>query len=382
MGIGGRLDPWTQGETHHNGEVVSSRLARLVRVLLGALAALVVLVGPARPAAADPPQPTDYLSEVLEVSPPVAGVTVEVVGGDGFLQLTVEEGTEVEVPDYDGRAVYLRFRADGVVEENLSSGASQINDERNPASTAVVSRGEPRWEVVARDGVWAWHDHRIHSMASRVPEAARTPEGVRWTVPIVVDGVAVDIEGRYRLTDAPSPLVWIPVAAVLGLALWGLTRVMTPVSVAGVAVLVGGAAATAAGVAQRNASPPGAPTSALVVVLPVLAVVAGVIVVMQRGRVLRAVAALAGAALVGSWALLRLPVLWRAQLPTDLPFAADRAATVTAAVAAIGAAALVVRSGALAPPPLTAAAPAAPQSEGSGPPPADDEPPSEGAHQD
>jgi len=93
------------------------------------------------------------------------------------------------------------------------------------------------------------------------------------------------------------------------------------------------------------------------VILPAVALVAGAIVVMQRSRVRRAVMALAGAAAVGGWALVRAAVLWSAALPTSLPAPTDRALTALAMGVAVGAAALVVRSGALAPPPPATSAP-------------------------
>lgn len=307
----------------------------------------------ASPASADPPRPTNYRSEVTAITPPTEAIVAEVVGGDGFLLLEVAEGHEVVVPDYSGDEPYLRFLPDGRVLENLSSGASQINGSRSPTQATAAASGPPRWTTVATDGRWAWHDHRIHSMASTPLPAARTATGVEWRVPIVVDGEGVVIEGRYRLDDAPSPLPWLLLAVALGaLTVFGLTRVLSPVTTAGVACLVGGAVATAAGAAQRAASPPGAPTTALVVVLPAVAVIAGVITVMQRGRVLRAVAALAGAAALGSWALLRMAVLWSAHLPTDLDPALDRAATAAGLGLAVAAATLIIRSGALAPPPV------------------------------
>ena len=78
----------------------------------------------------------------------------------------------------------------------------------------------------------------------------------------------------------------------------------------------------------------------------------GTLAVLQRGRVVRAVGALAGAAAAGGWAVVRLGVLWHAEVPTDLAPVTERALTSLALATAIGAAIVVVRSGALAPPPL------------------------------
>lgn len=323
-----------------------------VRRALAAVGLGLALVGlTATPAAADPPGPTDYRSTIDGVRPGVDTVTASIVGGDGFLLLEVDPGTEVEVRGYSGDP-YLRFGADGTVEENQSSPTTYLNETRNRTdASGIADDAEPVWKTVATDGRWAWHDHRIHSMGS-VDDQLREQHrrGVSWNVPILVDGEDVVISGAYRLVDAPSPLPWVALAVVLAVVVaFGLTRVVTPLTAGGIAVLLGGIGGVVAGVAQRGESPPGAPTSALVVILPAIALVAGVIVVMQRGRVLRAVAGLAGAASLGGWAVVRIQVLWKAILPTSLSAPTDRALTAVALGAAVGAAIAVVRSGALAP---------------------------------
>ncbi len=322
------------------------------RILWGLLVAAVAVLVPAAPAAADPPGPTDYRSEVTSVSPDVDGVEVSIVGGDGFLLLEVAEGITVEVPGYAGEP-YVRFLPDGTVQENQESAATYLNQGRTRSNPdrEYDPEAEPVWRTVATDGRWAWHDHRIHFMGGGDPPAGvRTATGVEWEVPIVVDGEEVTIEGTYRLLDAPSPWPWVALsAAIVVVALVVGARWVSPVTVAGALVLLGGIGGVVAGVAQRGASPPGAPTSPLVVILPAIAAVAGTIAVLQRGRVLRAVAALAGAAALGAWAAFRLPVLWSAILPTSLAAPTDRALTAAALGAAVAAAILVVRSGALAP---------------------------------
>lgn len=340
--------------------------ARARRLVVAAVLAVLGTVVPALPAAADPPGPTDYRSEVASIEPAVDGVDVSVVGGDGFLLLEVDEGHEVEVPGYSGEP-YLRVAADGTVEENVSSAASHLNQarQRTDLGRGFDPDAEPRWEVRARDGRWAWHDHRIHRMGSTVPPAAETAEGVRWEVPLVVDGTDVVVHGSYRLVGSSAPVLvqllpWAVLAAAVAAAVaLGLARLLPAVTVAGAAVLAGGVAGVAVGMAQRGVDPPGAPTSPLVVVLPAIAAVAGLITVIQRGRVLRAVAALAGAAAAGGWAVVRLPVLWHAVLPTSLPSGVDRAVTAAALGVAAGAAVLVVRSGALATAPRPQGPPAA-----------------------
>ncbi|MBX3287506.1 MAG: hypothetical protein KF703_19315, partial [Actinobacteria bacterium] len=151
---------------------------RLLLVLAAAVVGVLVLAG-ADPAAADPARPTDYRSRVLAVEPGLpAGVTLRVVGGDGFLLLEVAPGHTATVPDYEqdrDQAVgtYLRFRADGVVERNDASLAAQVNDARYGSDPGSAWRpgAAPRWRQVASGGRYAWHDHRIHWMLDRPPTA-------------------------------------------------------------------------------------------------------------------------------------------------------------------------------------------------------------------
>jgi hypothetical protein len=330
-----------------------SRVRRARRLAVAGAVALGFVVLTASPAAADPPGPTDYRSEIDQVVPKTDGVTASIVGGDGFLLIEVDAGTTVEVPGYSGEP-YLRFREDGVVEENQASAATYLNQSRTrtDADRDYDPDAEPDWRQVADDGRWAWHDHRIHFMGGDLSDETRRQHeaGVAWEVPIRVDGEDVLITGDYRLLDAPSPLPWLALALVLAIAVaLGLGRLLPALPAAGVTLLLAGIGGVVTGMAQRGESPPGAPTSPLIVILPAIAVVAGLIVVIQRGRVLRAIAALAGAAALGGWAVVRIQVLWKAVLPTSLPAGTDRLLTAVALGAAAGAAALVVRSGALTP---------------------------------
>lgn len=312
--------------------------------------AIGLLILTAAPAAADPPDPTNYRSQIDDIAPDVDGLRASIVGGDGFLLLEGDAGTTVEVPGYSGEP-YLRFADDGTVQENQASPAKYLNEARTRTDDGGIDPdAEPRWKVVATDGRWAWHDHRIHHMGGGTPAAARSDAGVSWEVPLVVDGEDVIITGNYRLLPAPSPLPWI--ALSLGVALvvaLGLSRLLPALTAGGATVVAAGLGGVVAGIAQRGASPPGASTSTLVVILPALAALAGILVLVRRGRILRAVVTLAGAAALGGWALVRVQFLWKALLPTSLPAATDRLLTSLALGAAAGAAVLVIRSGALAP---------------------------------
>ena len=102
----------------------------------------------AAPAAADPPRPTDYRSTVTAVTPAADGVRAEIVGGDAFLELRVDEGTRWSCRGTEGEP-YLRFRADGTVERNIRSPATYLNDDRQGAvdlPPRADAEAEPEWE--------------------------------------------------------------------------------------------------------------------------------------------------------------------------------------------------------------------------------------------
>ena len=312
---------------------------------------MAALVAGAGPAAADPPRPTDYRSTVTAIAPAVDGVDAEIVGGDAFLQLRVEEGHEVVVPGYGEDAEpYLRFRADGTVERNLRSEATYLNEDRQGAvdlPARADPEAEPEWETVADDGTYAWHDHRIHWMGTSRPPGAEPGDVVQaWTVPLTVDGSPVEVRGELVLVARVSPVPWIALA-VAGAAAVALAARRRPL-VPAVAVTVAAAGALVVGWAQFSVAPDGSGANPLLVAVPLVGLVAAGTGVAFRARAAGPTATLAGAAAVVGWGLLRVEVLWMPVLPTDLPAGVDRAVTALAIGVAAASAAVIVWSGGLA----------------------------------
>lgn len=326
------------------------RLAQ--RLVAGLALVLVLAVAGSGPVGADPARPTDFRSRVTAIEPPVDGIEVDVVGGDAFLELSVDRGHEATVLGYQ-REPYLRFRADGTVERNRSSPATYINEDRFGAAVPDRLAGDalpsPEWERVADGGRYVWHDHRIHFMGGTLPAGLEAGRAAEWTVDVVIDGRPVAVSGSYRLLGAPSPLPWIAVAAAVAAAAapvgWG-----RPVTVAVVASALGSAIALAVGAVDQASVPPGAGASPLTVALPAIAAVAAAVAVIGRSRSTRVVAVLGTAAALVGWVLSRTSVLWKAVLPTDLAPNLDRAGTAVVIGLAVASAVLAVRSGALAPP--------------------------------
>jgi hypothetical protein len=312
--------------------------------------------------------PTDYRSTVDAIEPATDGVRAEIVGGDAFLELTVDEGHEVVVEGYQGEP-YLRFRRDGTVERNRRSPATYVNESRDgvvdlpdgiDADTAETA--EPDWDPVADGGTYAWHDHRVHWMGGERPVGAEPGDWTRsWTVDVVVDGTETRITGTLALVDGVSPLPWAALALV-GAAATALFGGRRPTAVATTAALVACALALVVGWAEYDAAPAGAGANPLRVVVPAVGLVAGALGLgcalwlprndarLAQARPERAgvaatvvtTATLAAAAAAAGWCLLRLEVLWTPVLPTELSYGLDRAGTAVALGLAVAAAGLAV----------------------------------------
>jgi hypothetical protein len=297
------------------------------------LTAVVVL---ALLAPADAAAPTDYRTSVVAVNPPTESIDVEVVGGDAFLQLTVDPGTRVMVVGYQGEP-YLRFRADGVVQENQRSPTTYLNRSRFGATAPAGADPTlpPDWEQVARGGRYAWHDHRAHWMEPHPPEfAVRGDRILDSAVPLTIDGVDVSVEVAVDWLPAPSrtPLyVGAAVAAVLvGLAVV-LRRRLAWV------LLVAAAAAAGIGWWQYRSLPSETGPLAVWWLLPVIAAASAVIALALGYRLVSYALVLLGAIELGAWVVIRRDGAFRALIPTDAPFWLDRGVMAAAAVAAVAA---------------------------------------------
>jgi hypothetical protein len=299
------------------------------RVVLAIAIGMGTIVLGAGPAAADPARPSNVSSRVTAITPPTRAVEAEIVGGNAFLRLHVRAGTTVIVQGYEDEP-YLRVSADGTVAENTRSPATYLNRSltgRVDVPASADKNAAPEWHTVGSGGSYAWHDHRVHWMASGTP-----PEPVDWHVALSVDGAPASIDGRYEAVPAPSSVPWWLLAvAVCGVALllgqWRWRSLATLVAVAAAVALP-----VAVAVARLPASGIGDWTG---VALLVLAVAASVVAFFTGGG-----AWLAGAGVaVLVWAVRRLDVLDHAVLVTAWPGGLDRAAVAVAS--GVGVAAVV-----------------------------------------
>ena len=313
------------------GHRLKTRLVTLA-ALIGAAAAIVF----ATPAYADSAGPTDYRSAVVSVSPATSAVAIEVVGGDAFVRIVVRQGHEVIVSGYDGEP-YLRITADGVVQQNRYSYATYYNEDRwgrTEIPSLVDNDAPPAWDTVGTGGTWAWHDHRSHWMSPEPPIGLRPGQSLPpQTIPLTVDGKPVSVVVVATLQSSPSP--WPMVAAIAFGALFAIVLVRRgSFTLVASGVLVLAAAALIVGAAQYRSLPPETGPRTNWWSFPALAVVLalGALVWRRGGALSRRSVVASAAVLVTAWGLLRVDGLFRAVLPTDLPFWFDRFTTAAAIV--------------------------------------------------
>lgn len=343
------------------------RLSRRTTMLCMLGTCLLVLAAPA--AMADPAKPTNYESSITEITPATPLVHLDVVGGDGFLEMTVTSGHTVAVAGYEGEP-WLRVLADGRVQENQRSTATYLNSNRYgkvvipPGVGRQEAIDKPEWRTVAHGGHYVWHDHRIHYMTPEiaphlVPGTNRVMLGARddgqWVVPLTVDGKPVEVIGELRLLDAPAAVLWwgIAVATAAALAVaGGLWQRRAALGIGIAAIGLAGLVGVAAGLSELSVVPSEAGGTPIAVALPGFATAAALIGLVLRNRATRCIAVLAGAAALLAWAILRAGALSHALPLSGLPPATARLAVALVLGGSLGAAVAAVRSGALALSPL------------------------------
>ncbi|MET0911159.1 MAG: hypothetical protein ABWZ99_16955 [Ilumatobacteraceae bacterium] len=299
---------------------------------------LLVVLAPAGVVLADAAAPTDYESTVVSVTPPTATIDVEVIGGDSFVQLTVAPGTEVLIEGYQ-QEPYLRFRTDGVVEENQRAPTTYLNASRLGGGDVPAGADPalpPDWKQVATGGTFAWHDHRSHWM-NPDPPATATPGDViqSSSLAMTVDAVPVEVTFSVTWLPAPSRLPLAVGAAVGGalilLAMFWRRRLAWPLLVVALAAL---------GIGWWQFSSLPTATGPLLVwwLLPAIAA-ASVLIALVLGRRLVSYGLVLLAALeLAAWIFVRRDGAFRALIPTDAPFWLDRGVMAATAVVTVAAA--------------------------------------------
>jgi len=316
---------------------VSTTAGIRATVGLGLGLGLLAAVATSSPVAADPAGPTDYRSEVVEIIPATESVRARIIGGDSFIELEVDPGVEVVVLGYRAEP-YLWFHPDGRVERNARSPAVSLNETRygGEIDPDADPDADPVWERIGSGHRWAWHDHRVHRMERFAPlGAVRGDQILDDAVPILVDSepVTIRISSIWMPAPSPVPMVLGGLGGVLVVgSLWWRTRRWQIVATATAVAALG---ALATGVVQFASLPASTDPAWLWWLMPSLAGLAcsAAVIIDRRAESLRFWApglVAIGAVQLLIWGLERRSGLWRAILPTPLPFWVDRLMTATA----------------------------------------------------
>lgn len=318
-------------------------MGRVVAAIVG----LLVMLAPST-AFADPAGPTDYLSEIRDIDPATPAIDVDVLGGDSFVELTVDPGTEVIVVGYQSED-YLWFQPDGTILENQNAPSTYTNDDRfggGEIPANATREAVPDWLEVGSGGRYSWHDHRAHWMQTIRPAGKQVGDQiVEGVIPLVVDGTEVDVTVISTWQAEPSS---VPVAAgagiavaLAGFAVWR-RRAGSEWSVAAVPLAV---LALVAGSAQFASLPPETGPRLVWVALPAIAAIAAIAAIVGEHR--SAMFLAQGAVLVAGvqllvWGLVKRDGLTAAIVPTGAPGWFDRFATAGALVGGVALSALAL----------------------------------------
>ncbi len=206
------------------------------RRLAAACALGALLLPPALPAHAQTPtgasreaeSPIDdqgssyhYRTYITHIVPTVPGLSLHVLEFADRLLMVNHTGRTVTVYGYYNEP-YARIRANGVVEVNLHSPAYYLNQNFYADVTVpafATSGAAAAWTVIDRANQFEWHDHRIHWMSPTVPpivtDQARRTKVFAWQVPLRVGAQPATIDGQ--LYWVPEEGTRTPISAIVAL---------------------------------------------------------------------------------------------------------------------------------------------------------------------
>jgi hypothetical protein len=176
----------------------------------------------------------NYESLVNGVTPNIPGFSVVVINGDDRLEAVDRSPATVVIDGYQ-QEPYVRMDPDGTVAVNLRSPAYYLNSDREgtaPIPASANPKATPDWKVVAHDGRFQFHDHRMHWMGAKNPpqvkDTAVRTKITDWRVPVHTAGKDGAITGTlFWRGSSGGP----PAGAFIGLAAFLLLAVATVVIV-------------------------------------------------------------------------------------------------------------------------------------------------------
>lgn len=250
----------------------------------------------------------------LESAPP--GTVTHVLGGDQRLWVQVNPAETLIVFD-DRGAPYLWFSPSGV-EVNHNSSLYYLNFP-TPVTPPANLPTRPAWVRASSGHVYAWHDGRLHALASVALTPGERSVG-RWEVPVSVDGQPSAFTGMLLHSSRP-PIIWFWPAVVLLLCILAGWRVRRPALDAwgARALAITALGALVVGSAGRQLyGRPSVSASQLIVLGLILAFVACMTAWLLRGRLSFLLLLLIGLAAVGQ-AIEFVPTLVNGYVFTTLP---------------------------------------------------------------
>jgi hypothetical protein len=224
---------WPPRRSHRHSTWVGRRLpqARLALALAGLL--VVLLAGPAQAHVIGVGgRASNYRTEILDITPPVPGLTARVLEAGNQLALTNHSDQEVDVLGYRSEP-YLRVGPTGV-DENQHSPSAYANRYTNPPKRSPAGldpAAPPRWRRIRNQPEAVWHDHRSH-WSGPDPPAVTADRGHRqvvvshWQIPLRLGQRTALIQGDIVWVPGPSPRPWVLLALVafVGVAAAGWRR--------------------------------------------------------------------------------------------------------------------------------------------------------------
>jgi hypothetical protein len=160
-------------------------------------------------------------SVVRAITPHTAGISIQVLSRDDRFELTNRSSQPIVIYGYNDEP-YARLLADGTVEQNTSSPAYFLNQERDASVTVPKSadaKAPPTWKVLDKTHTFQWHDHRMHYMGTGVPPSVKDTKKRQkiddYTIPIKIGAGKGAIEGTLWWT--PQKNGGPPAGAIGGL---------------------------------------------------------------------------------------------------------------------------------------------------------------------
>jgi hypothetical protein len=192
--------------------------------------------------------PTNYLSQIVDVSPQVAGLHVRLYDLGRRVRLTNLTDVDVIVIGYSGEP-YLRVGPRGV-EENRRSPTLYENTVTAiglppPLPPSASATAPLQWHRRSGSRTVSWPDRRAYWSGPPSAGVATSPGSRQivvptWTIPMQAGALSVHVVGRIVWVPGSSPWPWLGLAFLLtaGIVALAFTGWWEPALRAGVAFLI------------------------------------------------------------------------------------------------------------------------------------------------